>query len=124
MSLAALLVHPLAIVTPTTGSPASASDWNQPTHGTPETVFVHGLVQPRTAREMALTTQEGAPVSDYTIFLLPRRLSGSAYIRDEPDTGRRFEVQGVRSYEYGTTPHLEVDCRLVGQPEGPSVVGS
>jgi hypothetical protein len=124
MSLAGLLTHPLAIVTPTTPVPGSATDWNQPVPGTPETVVVDGLVQPKSAREMALTTQGGAPVSDHVIFLLPRRVSQAAYIRDEPDTGRRFDVVGVRSFEYGTEPHLEVDCRLVGQPEGPTVPGS
>lgn len=124
MSLAGLLVHPLAIVTPTTPNPSTATEWNQPVPGTPETVVVDGLVQPKTAREQALTTQGGAPVSDHVIFMLPRRVSQAAYIRDEPDTGRRFEVVGVRSYEYGTAPHLEIDCRLVGQPEGPAVPGS
>jgi hypothetical protein len=124
VSFDSLLVHPLAIVSPTAASPASSSDWNQPTVGTPTTELVRGLVQPRTAREMALSTQAGEPVSDYVIFLPSQRLSQSAYIRDEPDTGRRFEVTGIRSYEYGTVPHLEVDCRLIGQPEGPTVAGS
>lgn len=121
MSFASLLTHSLAIVTPTTPDPDNVTEWGQPVAGTPTTEQVKGLVEPRTATEVALTTQGGAPVSDHTIFLLPRPLSAAAYIRDDPDTGRRFEITGIRSFEYGSAPHLEVDCRLVGSTEGPQV---
>lgn len=122
MTFAALLVHPLAIVTPS--STGAEDAYGQPVAGTPETVVVSGMVQPRTAQEIALSSQGGAEIADYTIFLLPRRLSNAAYIRDEPDSGRRFDIVGIRSFEFGTAPHLEVDCHLVGNPEGPTVTGS
>ncbi len=121
MSFASLLIHPFAIVTPTTPDPNTVSEWGQPVAGPPTTEVVSGLVQPKTAREMDLTTQGGAPISDHTIFLGLRRLSAAAYIRDEPDAGRRFEITGIRSFEFGSAPHLEVDCRLVGSTEGPAV---
>jgi hypothetical protein len=121
VSYAALLVHPLAVVTPTTPDPDDVDDYGQPLPGTPATVVVHGMVQPKSAREIALASQGGAEIGDFTIFLPSMRLSGAAYIRDEPDGGRRFEIVGVRSLEFGSVPHLEVDAKLVGSTEGPTV---
>lgn len=111
MSFAARLVHSLAIVTPT--SDVTVTEYGQPVAGEPLTVEVQGLIQPKSTREMALVSQAGAMVSDHTIYLQPRDLSGAAYIRREPDDGDRFEITGIRSYEFGRTPHLEVDCRRV-----------
>jgi hypothetical protein len=31
---------------------------------------------------------------------------------------------GIRSFEFGSVPHLEVDAKLVGSTEGPTVPGS
>lgn len=125
MSFASLLVHPLAIVTPDTPDPTDVDDYGQPVAGAPVTELVAGMVQPKTAREIAAVAQGGAEFSDHTIFLLPRRVSAAAYIRDEPDAGRRFDIVGIRSFEFGSAPHLELDVRLVGSTEGPTVpVGS
>lgn len=123
MTFASLLVHPLAIVSPTAGAD---DDYGLPAAGTPDVDLVMGMVQPRTAREMALVSQAGAEISDHTIFLLPRLIPQGAYITDADGSGilaggRRFDVQGVRSIEFGSSPHLEVDCRLVGSTEGPAV---
>lgn len=124
MTFAALLVHPLAIVTPTYD--VTDDEYGHPDELTPTVELVSGMVQPRSAREVALSTQAGAEIGDYVIFLLPRRISNAAHIRDSDGTGvlaggRRFEVLGVRSYEFGSAPHLELDCRLVGSSEGPTV---
>ena len=124
MSFAGLLVHPLAIVTPVAATPGSDDEYGQPTPGTPEVVQVNGMVQPKTAREISQVNQAGAEYSDHTIYLLPRRLSADAYIRDDPDAGRRFDIVGIRSFEFGSAPHLEVDVKLVGSTEGPTVPGS
>lgn len=113
------LIHRLAIVTPV--DTGSEDVYGQPVAGTPDIEYVDGLVQPKTAREVALVSQSGAPYSDHTIFLADRVVSQSAYIRDDPDNGRRFEIVGIRSYEFGIAPHLEVDARLVGSPLGPTV---
>lgn len=125
MSFASLLVHPLAIVSPTNAGPPD-DDYGQPVRGTPDVVLVYGMVQPKSAREIALVSQAGAEISDHTIFLQPRRLSNAAYIADadadgELAGGRRFEITGIRSIEFGSAPHLEVDAVLVGSPEGPTV---
>jgi hypothetical protein len=121
VSFAGLLTHPLAIVTPTAPDPNVTDEWGHVVPGADIVERVNGLVQPKTAREIDLSTQNGAELSTHTIFLLPRQVSGAAYIRDEPDSGRRFDITGVRSFEYGSQPHLEVDCKLVGGPVGPSV---
>lgn len=124
MSLAGLLVHPLAIVTPVAASPASVDEYGQPVAGTADTDLVAGMVQPKTAREIAQANQAGAEYSDHTIYLLPRHVSAAAFIRDEPDSGRRFDIVGVRSFEFGSNPHLELDVKLIGSTEGPTVPGS
>lgn len=124
MSFPGLLVHPLAIVSPAAAVPGSDDEYGHPTAGTPAVVLVNGMVQPKTAREIAQVNQAGAEYSDHTIYLLPRRLPANAWIRDEPDAGRRFDIVGVRSFEFGSAPHLEVDVRLVGSTEGPTVPGS
>jgi hypothetical protein len=122
VSFAGLLVHPLAIVTPV--PTASDDEYGQPVAGTPDVEYVNGMVQPKTAREIAQTNQAGAEFSDHTIFLLPRRIDPAAYIRDDPDAGRRFDIMGIRSFEFGSVPHLELDVKLVGSTEGPTVPGS
>ena len=124
MSFAGLLVHPLAIVTPAIPDPDDVDDYGQPVAGTDTVELVSGMVQPKTAREIALASQGGAEYSDHTIFLLPRRLNASAYLRDQPDAGRRFDIVGIRSFEFGSVPHLEVDVRLVGSTEVATVPGS
>lgn len=124
MSFTSLLVHPLAIVTPTVPDPTNVDDYGHPVPGTPTTELVRGMVQVKSEREVALLEQGGAQVGAFTIFLAPRVLSNAAYIRDEPAGGRRFEITGIRSVEFGTVPHLEVDAKLVGIGEGPAVTGS
>lgn len=129
MSFAGLLVHPLAIVTPAIPDPDDVDGYGQPVRGTPSTELVQGMVQPRTAREVMLSNQGGAEVGDHVIFLLPRRLNAAAYIADadgsgELTGGRRFDIVGIRSFEFGSQPHLEVDVKLVGSSEGPTVLGS
>ena len=111
------LIHRLAIVTPTTAG--TEDDYGHPEEGVPDVEYVDGLVQPKTAREMQLVSQGGVPFSDHTIFMADRQITGNAYIRDDPDAGRRFEITGIRSFEFGIAPHLEIDARLVGSPLGP-----
>lgn len=124
MSFAALLIHPLAIVEPV--YEVTDDEYGQPSPDDPSVSLVQGMVQPKTAREMALTSQAGAELSDHVIFLLPRRIAAGAWIADADADGvlaggRRFDVTGIRSIEFGSVPHLEVDARLVGSTEGPTV---
>jgi hypothetical protein len=81
--------------------------------GVPETVDVPGLIQPKAAREIALISQAGAQLSDHTVFLQPQTLSNAAYIRYATDDGDRYEIVGIRYFNFGQDPHLEVDCRRI-----------
>ncbi len=116
-----MLVHRLAICTPTIPDPTDVDDYGDQQRGAEAVVVVQGLVQPRSAKEAPQTLEAGVELTTHVIFLLPRNIEGGSYIRDEPDTGRRFEIHGVRSHEYGTVPHLEVDALLVGSTEGPGI---
>jgi len=127
MSFAGRLVHRLAIIAATTGDPNDVDDLDDYGHVTElgETVTaVRGLVQPRTVKEITAISQAGAAVGDHVIFLLPTNLPGNAYLVDADEdgvplaAGRRFDVVGVRSFEFGRSPHLEVDVRVVGSQEG------
>lgn len=116
MPIADRLIHRLAIVTPTRDVSENTDEYGQPLPGEPETVLVRGLVQPKSAREVALTSQAGAEVADHVIFLARQELSPAAYIRFDPDDGDRYEITGIRDFHFGTDPHLEVDCRRVVSP--------
>lgn len=83
----------------------------QPTEGTLEQITVMGLVQPKTAKEQADYRSAGAQISTDTIYLLPTTLYGSDVLEDA--SGRLYDITGIRSLEYGSTPHLEVDAQLI-----------
>lgn len=132
MSLAARLIHRLILVEPGEGDPEDIDDLDAYGHAEagPETETpVFGLVQPRSTNEMVLTSQAGSELSSHVIYLLPRNIASGAYLVDaDVDSptvrrtgGRRFDIEGVRSFEFGRSPHLEVDCNLVGSSEGPGV---
>ena len=130
MSFAARLVHRLAIVTPAVvGDPevvADLDEYGDATAGPDDVVLVRGLVQPRRTEEIAAISQAGLELSDHVIFLEPRNVPQGSYLVDADDvaplaTGRRFDIVGVRSFEYGRSPHLEVDVKLAGRSEGESL---
>jgi hypothetical protein len=105
------LIHALAIVTPSDAG--TVDEYGQPVAGDPVTVTVSGLIQPKSTREVALISQAGAALSDHTIFLQPQTLSTAAYIRFEPTDGDRYEIVGVRDFNFGQDPHLEVDAKRI-----------
>lgn len=106
MSLAGLLTHSLSLVSPTF---TTANGETSQTGTT--TVAVAGLVQPRSAEEIAALSQAGAEVSTHVVFLELREIPNGAWISDS--AGRRYDITGVRRFEFGSAPHLEVDARLV-----------
>lgn len=108
------LIHSLAIVTPTHEVSGDLDEYGHPVAGDPDVDLVSGLVQPKSAREIALTSQAGAQVSDHVVFL-PRSVTvrNESYIRFQPDDGDRFEVVGIRDFNFGGGAHLEVDCRRI-----------
>lgn len=118
MSFSARLVHSLAIVTPTRDVDDLVDDYGQPVPGEPTVTVVRGLVQPKAAREVALLSQAGPVVADHRIFLARSAdPTGAAYIRFEPDDGDRYEIVGVQTFDFGRTPHHEVDARRVVSAE-------
>lgn len=95
---------------------------NQPSPQTPTSTSVRGLVQPKaTVSEADDYRSAGTQVSDHTIFLpIGTELRhADAILQGE----RRYNVTGIRRFEYGGLAHLEVDARLVTSTE-PLVVGS
>ena len=112
MSFASRLIHSLAIVEPTTTG--VLDDYGQPVASDPVVTLVAGLLQPiYRGREVPLTTQGGAELSSHRVYLLPQALSADAYIRFEPDDGDRYQVVDIKSFEFGHSPHLEVECKLI-----------
>lgn len=111
MSFAARLIHSLAIVTPTTTG--AVGEYGQPVPSDPTVRLVAGLVQPLRQRELLSTVQAGAEIATHRVFLLPQVLTADAYIRFEPDDGDRYQITGIANYEFGRSPHLEVDCQRI-----------
>jgi hypothetical protein len=111
MSFSSRLVHSLAIVVPTDAGARDAD--GQPVAGPPIVTTVKGLVRPRSARERALPSEAGPEIATHVVYLEPIDVPAGAWIRDEPDAGRRYDITGVRRYDFGAAPHLEIDTRLV-----------
>lgn len=109
------LVHSLVIVTPTDDVGTETDEYGQPIAGEPITLAVRGLIQPKTAREVALISQAGAQLSDHTVFLFTgTAIKSVSYVRYAVDDGDRYEVVGIRDFNYGTVnDHLEVDAKRV-----------
>jgi hypothetical protein len=105
------LVQSLAVVTPT--DDVNDDAYGQPIRGEPTVAVVKGLIQPKSARlrgqEIEASHGAGSLVGDHTVYLLPQTLSGAAYIRHDPDDGDRYQIVGIRRYDFGRNQHLEVD---------------
>lgn len=109
MSYYGRLIHSLTMVsTPRDGA---LDDYGQPAAGVTTETAVKGLVQPRSAREMASTADAGAEIGDHVIFLPLMDLSGAVAFDFDGD---RYHVKGVRRYAFGRSPHLEVDAERIG----------
>lgn len=111
MSFADRLRHSLVLERPVAGAD---DGYGQATQTWTAIRSLPGLVQPKTAREIALLSQAGAVVSEQTIYLLPGDVRAADRIRFEPDDGRRYELTGVRDAA-GLGHHLECDAKIVGQ---------
>ena len=131
MSFSSLLTHTVHIE-------RDEDSENEDPYGTGTTIVAVGQnfkadIQPRSAREIAASSQAGAPLSEYTIFMLPRVLSpGDRIIHDTalcalPDSrdfgDLLFEIDAIRNAT-GRGHHLEVDVRAVGTGLAASVEGS
>ena len=124
MSFSSLLTHRLALMSP--DSAGTDDEYGQPEHDAPIVTLLWGMVQPRSGREALHSADAGAELTDHVIFLLPRQIPAGAWLADADESGvlaggRRFNIDAVRSFGFGSAAHLEVDCRLVGSTEGPEV---
>lgn len=88
----------------------AADDYGQPVLAWAPVATVAGLVQPKSAREMALTSQEGAEIADHTIYLAVCDVTAADRIKNSPDDGRIFELTAVRN---SMGHHLECDARAI-----------
>lgn len=118
MSFRSQLVHRLALVAPTDSGELDAD--GMPVQGDQAVTPVRGLVQPKAiladARDRALGGEAGPLIGSHVVFLELMTIPAGAWISDNPDdvdAGRRYNVVGVRRYEFGSSPHLEVDVQLV-----------
>lgn len=88
----------------------------QPTASAPTPTDVMGLVQPRisggtTAAEAGDYRSAGSEIADHTIFLpAGTDIRGADAILQGT---RRYNVTGIRRYEYGGLAHIELDALLV-----------
>lgn len=114
MSFSARLVHELTLSIPHRA--ADPDEYGQPVATAVEEVTLRGLVQPKDVQEIALVSQAGAEIGDHTVYLLPREIPTGAWLTNE--RGERLDVRGVKRFDFGRTPHLELDVRLVrSEPE-------
>lgn len=115
MSFDDRLIHDLVVERATEGPATPGTpeyDYNQTVQTWATLAEVRGLVQPKTAREVAQLNEAGAVVSTFTIYLRPTEIQPADRLRMEPDDGRRWEIDGIRDAA-GLGHHLEVDARLV-----------
>ena len=126
MSFGSRLEHTVSIVRRTA---VDEDDYGQDEFSEAVLATVKAAIQPKTEREMALSTQAGAGVSDHTLYLFPTDLVGSDYIlHDQGDCPMtwdlphmRFEIDAIRNAA-GKGHHLEVTARAVQGTE--DVTGS
>lgn len=97
-------------------------DWGQPSRTYTDHATVRALPQPKTIEEQAITSQAGAVVGSWTVFMQPSDLRESdrlahnqatcpvPSVRDLP-TGT-FQLTGIRNAA-GVGHHLEVDASFV-----------
>jgi urease beta subunit len=132
VSFASLLTHDIAIERPFRavfeGEPIldpEGADYGQPEREyVSVTEEVRGLIQPRTVREVALSTDAGAQVSMHVgFFTIDTDLTHADRLH-LIQTGEVFDIEGIRSVRFGSEPHHEVDCELVTSAADPQEAGS
>lgn len=110
MSFDSQLLHTLTIERATDGA---VDEYNQPSRAWATLSEVPGLVQPKSAREIAQLNQAGAVVSTYSIYLRPTAIQPSDRVRVTDDgVAGVYEIDGVLN-QAGRLHHLKADARLV-----------
>jgi hypothetical protein len=113
------LIHELTVQRFTPGSDDS---YGQPAETWADHATVKALPQPKSIREMEITSQAGAVIGDWTIFMLPSDLRERDRLRHVQATcpvpsfrdlpNATFQPTGIRNAA-GVGHHLEVDARLI-----------
>jgi len=106
------LVIERAAVVMVAGTPPTPllDDYGQPAQTWATLATVAGLVQPKSVKEMALTSQEGAAIANHTIYMGVCDVTAKDRVKLSPDDGRIFELTGVRNI---MGHYLELDAVLV-----------
>lgn len=108
MSFDSLLVHELVI---RRQAPSGGVDgWGQPVSAAVTVATVPGLVQQRSADEVALVSQAGAVIGQHRAFLRP--LEGLGTDCWVEVAGERYDVLAIADAG-GRGHHLELDLRRV-----------
>jgi head-tail adaptor len=110
-----MLVHRVAIERPrSTGE----DDYGQPILEYETLDEIDALIQPKTAREVALLSQAGAELGEHTVHVYRTDLTTADRLRDITNgaDGPVYQITGIRDYAFGGLAHFEVDARKVGAP--------
>ena len=111
-------IHTLVIERPfgvdaNTDSTVDVDEYGQPVRDFDiDFATIHGLIEPKTDRELALASQAGADVGDHTIYMARRDLLSSDRLRAAD--GTIFQITGIRDFNFGSLAHLAVDARRIG----------
>jgi hypothetical protein len=90
---------------------ATLDDYGQPVTAPAVLATVDGLIQPRTAREVALLSQGGAVASSHVGYLWP--LTGLTTACWIVMGGVRYDITGIHD-EAGQAHHVKLDLAAVG----------
>jgi len=99
-------IHTLVIERPfgvdaNTDSTVDVDEYGQPVRDFDiDFATIHGLIEPKTDRELALASQAGADVGDHTIYMARRDLLSSDRLRAAD--GTIFQITGIRDFNFGS----------------------
>lgn len=110
MSFDSQLIHTLTIERATDGAP---DEYNALERTWSTLAAVPGLIQPKTAREVAQLNQAGAVVSTHTIYTRPTEIQPSDRVKVAGGLmAGTYEIDGIRD-QAGRGHHLAMDARMV-----------
>lgn len=109
MSFDSLLVHELVVRRQS--ATGALDEWGQPVSTVVTVATVPGLVQPRSAEEVALASQAGAVIGQHRAFLRP--LDGLGTDCWIEYGGERYDVLSIADAG-GRGHHVEIDLQRVG----------
>lgn len=111
MSFDGLLLHTLTVRR--MADTGAKDDYGQPVSLPTTVAAVPGLIQPRSAREVALTSQAGPAIGSHVGYLRPLAgLGTDCWIEDDRYPGVRFDVLSMPDAA-GQGHHLELALQAV-----------